>query len=339
MSRHVTCGVLATLAACDLSAGSAFAGAAPPLVRGDQPGLTELWSQFPLDQPRSAGATPPAPAEQSPRRPTQAQTPPGPSDASRALLLLTVPGSCVLLAVAVLVRSRQRRSQPRRDLAPSGERDGRARARDRPEALIQQARALAIEATEWNKYSLRQPPQRSMVVSEQPEVRNPSLRSNGEGPADDSATPARSYTDIGERVAGVLRAAEAAAAEIKAEARSEADVYVRDTREAVNSYASQRRREAEEAAQGTLAEAEAQARATRQAAEQMAEQIEETATRRQDALRQESRSVELRLQRALSGFRQMTDRLEELLEAPLDTDDEGSLAEALDAGRPRQPAA
>lgn len=176
-------------------------------------------------------------------------------------------------------------------------------------------------------------------MSEQPEIRNLKLRSNGESPSGDPATPARSYADIGERVAGVLHAAEEAATQIKSEARTEADVYVRDTREAVNSYASQRRRQAEEDAQRTLAEAEAQARATRQAAEQMAKQIEETATRRQDALHQESRSVEARLQRALSGFRQMTERLEELLEAPLDTDDEGSLAEAVDGGRTRQPAA
>jgi hypothetical protein len=203
----------------------------------------------------------------------------------------------------------------------------------------QAASQLAFEAIECDKFTPRQSQQRSTSVSEQPEVTSDeSPRAGTESAAAETGMPATTYADIGERVAGVLRAAEEAAGEIKSEARKEAESYVRDTREAVNSYASQRRREAEEVTQKILTDAEGQARATREAAEQMAKQIEGTARQRQGALREESRTVEARLQRALAGFRQITERLEELLEAPLETDDDGSVAQALELRRQRQTA-
>ena len=94
-------------------------------------------------------------------------------------------------------------------------------------------------------------------------------------PLGQSAAAARGYTDVGDAVAGVLRAAEEAAERIKAEAltqaqeivdgakgdastrvdeltrdaertRREAEEYARDIRQAVDSYGTQQRREAEE---------------------------------------------------------------------------------------------
>jgi cell division septum initiation protein DivIVA len=154
-----------------------------------------------------------------------------------------------------------------------------------------------------------------------------------------------SYADIGDRVAGVLAAAEAAANQIQEDARGsaheilsaahddadrlrrEVTAYEADTRAAVDSYASDRRREAEQDVQTLLADGEAQARATRQAAEAMARQIEEAAKQRGAALREESRSVEERLKKALTGLRRMSTDLEDLLGAPVD--DGESLVDAL----------
>jgi chromosome segregation ATPase len=154
-----------------------------------------------------------------------------------------------------------------------------------------------------------------------------------------------SYADIGDRVAGVLVAAESAANQIRDDARASAEeilsvahddaerlrrevsAYEADTRAAVDSYASDRRREAEQDVQTLLADGEAQARATRQAAEAMARQIEEAAKKRGAALREEWRSVEERLQKALAGMRRMSAELEDLLGAP--ADDGESLVDAL----------
>jgi chromosome segregation ATPase len=163
------------------------------------------------------------------------------------------------------------------------------------------------------------------------------------------------YADIGERVAGVLAAAETAANQIREDARGSAEevlsiardeaealrrdasAYDTDTRAAVESYASDRRREADEDVQQLLADAESQARATRQAAEAMARRIEEDARRRGQALRDESQAVEERLKKAAQGLRRMTAEIEELLGAP--EGDGESLADALKpyAQRPEMP--
>jgi hypothetical protein len=151
------------------------------------------------------------------------------------------------------------------------------------------------------------------------------------------ATPgsgSSSYAEIGERVAGVLSAAEAAAEQIRIDARLDAEdilrvanedaeqirreamAYDTDTRAAVDTFATERRREAEQQVQRQLADAEKQARATREAAEQMAHQIEEEGRLRGEALREESRGVEERLKKALVGLRRMTTQLEELVGTP-----------------------
>jgi len=156
------------------------------------------------------------------------------------------------------------------------------------------------------------------------------------------------YAEIGERVAGVLSAAEEAAEQIRAEARQDAEellraakgeaeqvhrnaaTYETDTRAAVDSYATERRREAEQQVQKQLADAEGQARATREAAEEMARKIEEDGRLRGQALREESKGVEERLTKALVGLRRMSAQLEELVGTPAaDQADGESLADAL----------
>jgi vacuolar-type H+-ATPase subunit H len=160
-------------------------------------------------------------------------------------------------------------------------------------------------------------------------------------PLGQSGAPARGYTDVGDAVAGVLRAAEEAAEKIKAEAqtqageiverakgdastrvdeltreaertRREAEDYARDIRQAVDSYGTQQRRESEEEARGILADAEEQARATREAAQEIALQIEGDARRRQERLREEVRSLEERRQRVVESLREMAAQLNDL---------------------------
>ena len=197
-----------------------------------------------------------------------------------------------------------------------------------PEELIARAHALATEAAECDKYV---DVQRHEGISVMTGTHDLDL--SGSSDASDRPTSS-SYADIGERVAGVLAAAETAATHIREDARAsaeeilsiareeaealrvEAAAYDADTRAAVDSYASDRRRNVDEEIEKQLAESESQARATRQAAEAMARQIEEDARRRGQALRDESRAVEERLKKAAQGLRRMTTEIDELLGAP-----------------------
>jgi F0F1-type ATP synthase membrane subunit b/b' len=153
---------------------------------------------------------------------------------------------------------------------------------------------------------------------------------------------ATASTDVGEAVAGVLRAAEDAAERIRAEAqtqareivdrahgeatarieelsreaertRIDADDYARDIRAAVDGYGTQQRREAEEEARQILADAEEQARATREAAQDMARQIEGEARVRHERLREDIRSLEERRTRIVHDLREMAAQIDDLI--------------------------
>ena len=133
----------------------------------------------------------------------------------------------------------------------------------------------------------------------------------------------------GERVASVLAAAETAANQIREDARS-GRPRTFSARRSWKQTSSARRRppttwtpvrpstrlRRSVAARPSrrsgrqLTDSEAQARATRQAAEAMARQIEEEGQRRGKALREESKSVEERLKKALAGLRRMTVEIE-----------------------------
>jgi hypothetical protein len=177
-----------------------------------------------------------------------------------------------------------------------------------------------------------------------------------------AARPAQGFTDVGDAVAGVLRAAEEAAERIRAEARTqareiverskgdaatrvddltreaqrahrEADEYARDIRQAVDSYGTQQRREAEEEARGILADAEEQARATREAAQEMALQIEGDARRRQERVREDVRSLEERRQRIVESLRDMAAQLNDLFPELEPSTRESEMLDALDVER------
>lgn len=181
-------------------------------------------------------------------------------------------------------------------------------------------------------------------------------------PLEQSAAPAREYTDVGDAVAGVLRAAEDAAEKIRVKAqtqareiverssgdaatrvdeltreaertRHDAEEYARDIRQAVDSYGTQQRREAEEESRRILADAEEQARATREAAQEMALQIEGDARRRQERLREEVRSLEERRQRVIESLREMAAQLNELFPELEPSPREGEMLDALEVER------
>lgn len=291
------------------------------------PKLDELWEEYPLEPPATEPPVLPAPAQEpaSPAASPQAQ-----GDSSRAWwpLLLGGTGTLAVFLVSGALVARGRR---RTAAVPS--------RRETHDELIFRAHALAKEAAGCDKFLHGQRDEGIRVMSETAD-HDRSVTSGT------SSTPgASNYADLGERVAGVLTAAEAAATQIRDDARAsaedvlsaarqdadeirrDAETYDADTRAAVESYASDRRREAEQAVQKQLADSETQARATRQAAEAMADQIEEAGRQRGQALRDESRVVEERLKKVTVGLRRMTAEIEELLGPP--TGDEESLTDAL----------
>jgi hypothetical protein len=326
--------VVGCVVAVGAGAGAALAAEAPP------PDPTALWNAYPLQPP------PPARAQPAPPAPPAAVRPPAPSPAASPrqaddggawpTVLLAGAGAllAVLAAVALVVRRPRRRSAVPAPMAMAG-------PRPTPEELISHAYALATEAAECNTLADRQREGGNGDMTETSDQAPP-----GDAAAAGSVQAATTYADIGERVAGVLSAAEDAAQQIRAEARSEAehirsaarteadavrreaDAYDTEIRTAVETFASERRREADTEVQRLLSDSETQARATRQAAEAMARQIEQDGIQRGQALRDESKVVEERLKKALVSFRRITVELEELVGAGAPATGE-SLADAL----------
>jgi cell division septum initiation protein DivIVA len=292
------------------------------------PALQKLWDQYPLAPP----ATQPSVRPETPaKEPSSLPAPPpvegGDGSAGWIALGGGIGAVVVLLAAGGLVAGSRRR------LATATARS------ETPDELIARARALATEAAECDKFLHGQ---RHEGITVMTETADHDLPATTDVPSQPTAS---SYADIGERVAGVLAAAETAATQIREDARASADdvlsvardeaealrrdaaAYDADTRAAVESYASDRRREVDQEVQKQFAESETQARATRQAAEAMARQIEDDARQHGQALRDESRAVEERLKKAAQGLRRMTSEIEQLLGAP--ASDGESLTDAL----------
>lgn len=170
--------------------------------------------------------------------------------------------------------------------------------------------------------------------------------------------------DVGDAVAGVLRAAEEAAERIQARAqtqardireeahgdassriqeltreaeraRSDADDYARDIRAAVDGYGTQQRREAEEEARQILADAEEHARAIREAAEEMAAQAQVEDRARHERLREEIRSLDERRSRILHDLRDLAAQVNDLISELDPTARETSLLDDLEVERRR----
>jgi hypothetical protein len=293
-----------------LGSGAAWAQNEPP------PNPEELWDAFPLDPQPTTPSPQPKPPTAEPDEPTPRPTAPLTEDEGESgwspLLLGGLAGSVLLVVAGLLLMRGKRRPAP-----------GPPHPKTTDE-LIARAYALAAEC------DMLLASYRDEGVDSVSENADHDFRAAEATPGSGSST----YAEIGERVAGVLSAAEAAAEQIRADARLDAEdilraanedaeqvrreamVYDTDTRAAVDAFATERRREAEQQVQKQLAEAEKQARATREAAEQMAHQIEEDGRVRGEALREESRSVEERLKKALVGLRRMTAQLEELVGTP-----------------------
>jgi chromosome segregation ATPase len=208
-------------------------------------------------------------------------------------------------------------------------------------------------------------------VSDQPENKG-AAKDEGVNPDPAAAVSEEEedFAGVGTHVTSVLRAADAAAAQIRTEAKTQADEIRRkadaeaqaaaqklkqdgerrrteseseagEIRRVAESYATQHRQEAEQQARQTLTDAEGQARATRQAAEEMAKQIEGSARERRDVLEGETRKLEVRLQRLLEGVRDLSSQLEGLVGPTNDREgqSDGSLAEVLQVPRRTDPAA
>jgi hypothetical protein len=200
------------------------------------------------------------------------------------------------------------------------------------EQKLGQAQAFAA-GLGCDKVSAYRPHARGKHVKDDPQAQSPQEQAPAAG---------RGYTELGDRVAAVLQAAEEAAAQIRFDAnaaaeqvtreaeeesrsllenskseaqrvRVEADTEARNTREAVESYATNHRREAEEKAGKLLSEAEAQARASREAAEAMAQRLEESARTLEEEARDQERMIRGRMQRYLAALRDVSGQIEEVL--------------------------
>jgi DNA anti-recombination protein RmuC len=148
---------------------------------------------------------------------------------------------------------------------------------------------------------------------------------------------------VGQHVSAILRAAEEAAEQIRADAlrlsdrlleqtreaagakiaelteeaersRSEADEYARDMRMAVEAYARKHRQDAEEAARDLINQAEARAKSSLESAQEGARRFEDGARRHQEQLRSEIQRLEERRRQALDGIRDLLGILEELVD-------------------------
>jgi DNA anti-recombination protein RmuC len=151
-----------------------------------------------------------------------------------------------------------------------------------------------------------------------PEPEQPTQVSAGSGVAASTESPGASNS-VAERLAAVLRAADAKIAELTnaaEESRREADEYARDLRMAVEAYAKKHRQDAEEEARRLTDEADARAKSVLESAEEGARRIEEEARLQQEKQRAETQRLEQRRRRALNSVRELMAALEKLLEEP-----------------------
>jgi hypothetical protein len=285
--------------------------------RRDQP-PSELWEEFPLGEPTRAPATPRL--ERVPQRREPVVFEPGGSEASadRPLLLLllagiaalAVLGPAVLFGPAVFARVRPRR--PARagvaPAAPSAFRPPRRRATEpsrHGSAYVAEQRARLLAAmrgpgtTQERLYAARavaiEALQRDMVSSENAEGRHEAVEPD--------------VTQLGDRVAAVLRAAEEAAEQIRTDAQAAAEQVTRQAEHEAKARLEESRREAVR----VLSDAETQARASREAAEAMVQRIQESARSLEEEVREQERMIRGRMQRYLAGLRDASGQIEAVL--------------------------
>jgi hypothetical protein len=310
----------------------------------------ELWERFPLGKPTlqpaaPQSAQPPAPPLELPGFESGGEELSS-GELLRILLLLAGLSLVVLLGPAVFILVRPRR--PARAAAAAGARSAvgpqrhpgadtshersayvalqRVRllgAMRRPGAArerVQAARALAIEAVGWDMVSSQNPEGRQEPVEEK--IVRPAVEGGdrGQPPVRDDVVrekPAPSdYMQFGDRVAAVLRAAEEAAEQIRADARAAAEQTTRRAEQDATTRLEEARREAEAQAARLLSDAETQARASREAAEAMVQRIQESARSLEEELGEQERMIRGRMQRYLAALTDVSGRIEAVLGEP-----------------------
>src|ERR1044071_271233 len=156
------------------------------------------------------------------------------------------------------------------------------------------------------------------------------------------------YAALGERVAGILEAAEEAAEKIRGAARreaaelerlaevqservkneltvdarplrTEAEEYARDMRLAVEAYATQHRRQAEEEGLKMVTDAEKQSASMKKSAEEMVRQVEDEVRRREEQLRAVVRMLEQRKRDSIERLWEIAALVEDVLPSREDT--------------------
>jgi DNA anti-recombination protein RmuC len=150
------------------------------------------------------------------------------------------------------------------------------------------------------------------------------------------------YGAVGDRVAGILRAAEEAAEQIQAEARAEAENLRRRAHEEAEARieelslsASRTRDEAEDEARALVTEAERHAASIVTEAQQAAQDLEEQAHARHAQIREETRSLEERRRTAVEALRGLSVELQDLLvdNTPRRKEPDDTLVDVLDSRR------
>jgi hypothetical protein len=342
--------LLACALATGFSCGSVATAATDPGVRpagaeerSERAALEKLLGRFPIGT--QTVKTSPDPQATKPRtaisRSKEATTVSEPGDApvvTERLWLAFIVGASVLflLAATGAWAVRHRRREPKTSSVSAS-----------TLALFQQTLAFTpiergFHVTELSQDRNSRPPAQAEPQREQADPQTDRAEAIGE----------HDYTAVGDRVIGILEAAEVAAAQIRADAadvaaeirkaaEAEASVSleraneeamkIRGDAEAIaESIEAKRRSEVEELVRAELADAETQARVTRETAEENARYIETAARERADVLSAQVQPLEENMRRALAAFRGISAELEELLEAERDEPEE-SLVEALSA--------
>ena len=125
-----------------------------------------------------------------------------------------------------------------------------------------------------------------------------------------AAPSAREYADVGDRVAGILNAAEEAAKQIREDAERAAERTRRQAEREAQEYADARRRRADEDVDGRMAGAAADAEAIRDTAHAAAQRIADEGHRRLEELRTDARALEARFGSTVDDLRDLITQLE-----------------------------